>query len=294
MNLGSTIKWRSVVWFQRERLALLVGSTALATWLERARGLALPSLAIPFSIVGGALAILLAFRNGAAYDRWWEGRKLWGGVVNVSRTFARQLETWVPDAETRGRLVRTWLAAVHGLRCAVRAESPASDYARLLSPEIAERVGAARSPVTQLGMVLGRELGALAAAGIVDGHAAARLDTSLTELVALQGGIERIQKTPLPTAYRFFTDQFIHFYVLALPFGLVQHLGWASLLVCVGVGFVFTVLPTIGRLIESPFLNTPNGLPLDAITRGIEIDLLQTLGATEVPEEWRAKDNILT
>lgn len=294
MVVTDTIPWGNVLRHHRRKLGTLLVLSVTATLLERFADLAIPLLATPFAVVGGALAILLAFRNGAAYDRWWEGRKLWGGLVNVSRTLARQAATYLPSADDRRRLVRMVIAFAHGLRASLRGTSPSDDFARLLDPELARELAGARGPVTRLGVAIGAEVGELHRRGVLDGHAAARFDVSLTELVACQGGIERIHRTPMPTAYRFFTGRFIHAYVMALPFGLVEHLGALTILVCMAVGFVFMVLPTNGELIEMPFGSGPNGLPLDAITRGIEVQLLESLGETELPPDWAPKDGVLT
>jgi putative membrane protein len=294
MFVGDTIPWWRILQHHRWSLGALLALSVVAAVMEGVYGIAMPVLATPFAVVGGALAILLAFRNGAAYDRWWEGRKLWGGVVNVSRSLLRQIFTYVQDPQERDRWARLVAAFAHGLRCTLRGIDPKADYERLLPAEILPRLDGARSHLTMLGMALGDELGRLHREGRVDAHATARIDTSLSELVGYQGGLERIAKTPLPTAYRFFTQRFIRVYALALPFGLAEHLGWLTIVVCFAVGFVFLVLPTIGELIEMPFGTGPNGLPLDTITRNIEVQLLQAAGHADLPPDWPPSNGVLT
>jgi ion channel-forming bestrophin family protein len=129
----------------------------------------------------------------------------------------------------------------------------------------------------------GARLARAANEGLLTEERLRTVDQTLTELTALQGGCERIKSTPIPLAYGFFTRAFVRVYSCALPFGLVEHMGFATVLVVVALAFVFLVLETIGRLLEDPFTLSPNGLPLSAICRNIEINLRQQLGETDLP-----------
>ena len=108
-------------------------------------------------------------------------------------------------------------------------------------------------------------------------------DATLTELTALQGGCERIKRTPIPLAYRFFAQTFVRAFVLLLPFALVEQLGVFTIVASLLVAFVFLVLDRIGDIIQDPFTTNYNGLPLAAICRTIEVDLRRQLGETDVP-----------
>src|SRR5690606_38525561 len=119
--------------------------------------------------------------------------------------------------------------------------------------------------------------------GWLSEHRLQRLDETLTELTALQGGCERIKKTPIPLAYRFFTQTFVRAYCALLPLAMIEQLGLGTIVASVAVAFVFFVLDRIGQIVEDPFTNNFNGLPLAAICRTIEIDLRRQLGETEVP-----------
>lgn len=294
MFTGDRIPWRNILRFHRERLLALGAAATTAVSLERVFQVSLPSLPTPFTVVGGALAILLAFRNSAAYDRWWEGRKLWGSFANNARNVARQLKTYVPDPEDRREISRWVIAHAHALRCGLRGVSPREDLERLLGPEVGGALAARRGVATAVSIATGDRLAAIHAKGGVSVAGLHRLDDTFSELANAQGGLERIGSTPLPAPYRFFTPMFTRAYVFALPFGLVEGYKLTTVLVCLGVGFVFLVLSAIGELLESPFRKSPNGLPLDAITRTIEVQLLAALDEPDLPPDWPVVDEILT
>lgn len=290
MVVGDKIPWLPVIRLHaRTLLAVFVIATAVALahrYLEFR-----PAVSpLPFSVVGVALSIFLAFRNNAAYDRYWEGRKLWGGVVNSSRSFGRQATTLLvaPDHDAaevdalRRRLVRRQVAYAHALRALLRGDDLADAHAMLAEPERAALAGATNPPVALL-QTQARELAAAAARGWLSELYHLALDATLTDLTALQGGCERILKTPIPLAYRFFTHTFVRVFCVFLPFALVDQLGLATVAASVAVTFVFCVLDRIGGIIEVPFSAGINGLPLSAICRTIEIDLRGMLGEQDLP-----------
>lgn len=251
-----------------------------------------PSVApLPFSVVGVALSIFLAFRNNAAYDRYWEGRKLWGGLVNASRSFGRQITTMAvaPEAEAEAlrRFQRTLLyrqiAYVNALRALLRGDTIAEQQATLLDPAEAAAVSALENPPVGLMQAQGRGLTEAAVRGWLSDRRHVAIDATLTELTALQGGCERIKRTPIPLAYRFFAQTFVRAFVLLLPFALVEQLGVFTIVASLLVAFVFLVLDRIGDIIQDPFTTNYNGLPLAAICRTIEVDLRRQLGETDVP-----------
>jgi ion channel-forming bestrophin family protein len=247
-----------------------------------------PGAPLPYSVAGFALAIFLAFRNSASYDRWWEGRKLWGGIVNASRAFTRQVTTFVrgPEAAAVHKdIVYRHLAWLNALRAQLRGQDPFSEVKDFVDDAELERLRAQKNVAAALlhqngvRIAEAREKGLLASDELL-----AAIDRSLVELVNMQGGCERIKGTPVPLAYSFFTRTFVRAYCLALPFGLVDQLGLATVIVVLALTFVLLVLETIGRILEDPFTTAPNCLPLSAICRNIEINLRQQLGERELPE----------
>jgi len=291
MVVGERIPWLPVIRLHAVNLVvvLLIATTvALAHRYLEFRPAISP---LPFSVVGVALSIFLAFRNNASYDRYWEGRKLWGGIVNSSRSFGRQVTSLLaaPAADEpalaalRVRLVHRQIAWAHALRAALRGEVVDDELTALLSaPDLQTSKAVANQPVALM-QLQARELADAAARGWLTDMRLVTLDHTMTDLTALQGGCERIKKTPIPLAYRFFTHTFVRVFCVFLPFALVDQLGLATVAASLAVTFVFLVLDRIGAIIEDPFTTGINALPLVAICRTIEIDLRTQLGETDLP-----------
>lgn len=288
MVVGTRLPWRNVLVLHAPWLVSVALVALAVSYAETRFGWKPPGTAMPYSVAGFALAIFLAFRNSASYDRWWEGRKLWGGIVNASRAFARQVITFVRGegdaADVRRDVVYRHVAWLNALRCQLRGQDPFSEIAAYLDPDELEALRGQKNVAAALLHENGARLAEARAQGLLSSdHLLAAIDRSLVELVNMQGGCERIKATPLPLAYAFFTRSFVRAYCFALPFGLVEHMGVATAVVVVALTFVLLVLETIGRLLEDPFTMGPNCLPLSAICRNIEINLRQQLGERELP-----------
>jgi ion channel-forming bestrophin family protein len=300
MVLGNKLPWGAI--FRLHAIHLIIvfcislGLHLAGTLLD----IKIPFSPTPFSIVGVALAILLGFRNNAAYDRWWEGRKLWGGIVNASRALARQTITLMepgltepraevtPGDEERAKelakeILYRHIAFVNALRHALRAQDPREDLAPFLPADELSALGAQKNVPFALLHTNGARFVRARAEGLLTEDRLARIDATLAELVGLQGGCERIKNTPIPAGYRVFTHRCVRAYCYFLPFGLVEHLGALTTIVVMAVSLIFLVLDTIGRLLEDPFTMGPNALPLSNICRNIEINVRQALGETDLP-----------
>ena len=256
---------------------------------------------VPFSLIGLALSIFLGFRNSACYDRWWEGRKLWGALVNTSRTWARQVQTFLVEeggdtdelVAFRRRLIQRQNAYNYALKAHLRTQASFDVLTEFLDPdEVAELLKVANVPAA-----IARRTGGLLREAYRRGWVHALhlpvLEQSLTRLLDIQGGCERIKKTPVPLPYTIFTHRIVGIYVVALPFGICKDVGILTPLVVGLVSFAFLGLDDIGTQLEDPFEEDDNDLPLSALCRTIEIDLLQAMGDTEVPEAITPKDGVL-
>ena len=257
---------------------------------------------VPFSLVGLALSIFLGFRNSASYDRYWEGRKLWGGLVNNSRAFARATLSYVvptgPEheaavgARTRALVLRQ-VAYIHALRMHLRSEVDVEELgAWLPADEIAALRREVNVPVA-INHVTGLEVAALYREGHINAMHVLPIDTALTHNTDYQGACERIISTPIPWLYTVLMHRLVGMYCLFLPLGLVKDLGWATPVVVTIVAYAFYGLDGIGEEIEEPFGHDPNDLPLSAISRMIEVNLLQRLGDVELPPLHKPVDEIL-
>ncbi|MEW5739470.1 MAG: bestrophin family ion channel [Myxococcota bacterium] len=292
MVIGDKLPWKYIFRLHAPWL-LATFLVAAAAWMAtRIFQLELPFTPVPFQIAGVALAIFLGFRNNSAYDRWWEGRKLWGGIVNHSRALARQVLTLpvAPEADrpallaAQRRIIYRQIAWLYAVKQQLRAADPLEELKGLLPADELEGLKAQKNVAAWLIHTNGVEVAGLAAKGWLSDYRLEILDRSLTELISLQGGCERIKSTPIPTAYRIFTYRFTRVFISVLPLGLVEHLSPSNVPVLIGLSLAFLVLETLGRILEDPFSTGPNGLALGAIARNIEINLRQQLGETELPE----------
>jgi putative membrane protein len=249
--------------------------------------------ALPLPLLGSAIALIITFRNNAAYDRWWEARGLWGAVVNNSRSFARGLLTLTDDLVLQQRLVGQQIAYALALRCSLLKLSPWEAVERYVPPDGMASLRQAVNLPAAIQNAMGRELATARRSGQVDSIGAAALDRTLSDLANAQGGLERIKKTPLPRQYNQFPQVFVGVYCLLLPVGLVQDLGILTPVGSTIIGFMFLALDRIGRDLEDPFEGTVHDIPMQAITRTIEIDLLQAVDMGPVPEPAGSEAGVL-
>lgn len=287
MVIGDKLPWKLVLklhwpWM----LAVFAVAFAARWWIYQ--GGKVPFTPTPFQIAGVAIAIMLAFRNNSSYDRWWEGRKLWGALVNSSRSWARQVMTFVqgdgdgPKALQR-ELVLRHVAFLNALRAQLRGQDPRSELQGLVSDDELAALAAQKNVAAWLVHTNGLGLARAVKAGWLSEQRQMWLDSTLTDIVNSQGGCERLKSTPIPTAYRFFTHRFTRFFILTLPLGLVEQLGVFTIGTVLALAFIFLIIDTMGRILEDPFSLGPNGLALTAICRTIEVNLRQQLGETELP-----------
>jgi len=257
---------------------------------------------MPLTVAGVALGILLAFRNNAAYDRYWEARGLWGRQVNASRTFARQLVVffqYVPEGNDRNsrsevescqkreqyiqEMTYRIIAFSHALRHHLRGEEPWAELPELLPAWEVAQLKEMRNVPAGILMQIGAGLSQARREGWADTITLQALDQTLTEFAAIQGGCERIRNTPLPPVYTQLGHKLVLLYCTLLPFGLVTEVQLFTPLVVIVIGFAVLKLSRITHLLENPFGLRANDLPLTALCRTIEIDLRQALAEREVP-----------
>jgi len=258
--------------------------------------------AVPFSIIGLALAICLGFRNNVAYDRYWEGRKLWGELVHRSRSLARQLQglTRLPApaklddaADARTRLLRRAIAHAHALRHLLRGSDAGVDVAPWIAADERDAFAASRHGPEWLMRRMGEDLGTLVRDGHLEPCLAAQVDVTLSAITAVGSGCERIRNTPVPFAYALLLHRTVTLYCLLLPFGLVDTIGVMTPFVVAIVAYTFFGLDAVGDEIEEPFGLAMHHLPLTALSRTIEIDLREALGDPSPPAPLEAVEHQL-
>lgn len=241
---------------------------------------------LPLTLLGSAVALFLGFRSNSAYQRWWEGRVLWGAMINASRNLARATGNFLPDehaADIKRRIVFRQIGYVNALRCQLRRQPFDAAVSQFLD-KAGDRSAIARANVANAVLDgTGREIEQARRNGWIDTIQQTSIESVLIDIANAQGGMERLKNTPLPSHFRFYPMVFVHIFCVLLPFGLVETLGFATPLGSTMAGLMFLAVLAIGSELVDPFSNTVHDLPLLAMCRTIEIDLLQSVGL-EAPD----------
>lgn len=280
----------------------------LVTWLGTTHDLkaeyGIELSTTPLSLVGVALSIFLGFRNNACYDRFWEGRKLWGALVNMSRSFTRQVLTFahteVAEEEEalrrwKEKMVHRMAAYVHLFRMMLRNDKRYSEeLSGMLSEEEVAMLLDESNPCVVVTQQLGYELSVAYRRGWIDKYHLPLLENSLVDITNIQGGCERIKSTPLPQSYTILTHRIVAVFCGVLPLGVFGEVGLLTPLVTLVVSYAYLGLDAIGAQIEEPFGHDPNDLPLSQLSRMIEINLRERLGEAELPPQVVPVNNILS
>jgi putative membrane protein len=275
--------WRGSMMKQMlPQLLIVAALSVLAVWTEgtifRHK---VPLNATPFTLVGVALALFLGFRNSSAYDRWWEGRKLWGALVNTMRTLTRQVLTMTGDAPKEARDKREFIDLLVAFTYAMRDQLRGDVFARsaeLLPPALAAEVAGARYKPFIILRGIGEWVSARYKEGAFGEITMTAIDRNLVELSNILGGCERIAATPVPFGYSVMIHRVVYFYCALLPFGLVDAIEWMTPAVAMVMAYSFIALDSLAAELEMPFGRDENGLALDAISLNIELSIREMSG----------------
>jgi putative membrane protein len=267
--------------------ALLIGLFALVVTVIDLDA-RLPNLGIeitPFEWAGGVLSLLLVLRTNAGYDRWWEGRRLWGGIVNQSRNLAIAALSYGPDEPIwRERIIRCVAAFPHAARLSLRGERTPTNLINLLGADGAEQVLTAEHMPSAVARLIGEILRDGRDRLGLDGFALLRIDTERAALIDHIGACEKVLKTPLPLAYRIEIRRFLIAFLASLPFALVDRVRWWTPVVTVLLALPLLAVDKIGTELQYPFFpDSLNHLPLDEISATIEGNLLAMLEQPTAP-----------
>lgn len=241
---------------------------------------------LPLTIFGSILALFLGFRANSAYQRWWEGRTLWGQMVNCSRSLVRLSCNTLPDnsaAALKQRIAQLAIAYVNLLRCQLRRIPQEDTIASQLGPELSQIVKTYANGANRVLFEISRLIDEAVQQGWIDTIQQSQLEGIITAMTNSQGGMERIKSTPLPNQYRFYPKVFTRLCCILLPIGLVESLGMATPIGSTLAGFMFLIALQIGDDLTDPFANSIHDLPLNALCRTIEIDICQTVGFDSPP-----------
>jgi ion channel-forming bestrophin family protein len=316
-----------LIWTRRE-IFIFLGISSIPSLLYQL-GIEATLPWSPIAVLGIAVAFLVGFKSNAAYGRLWEARQIWGAIVNASRTWGFSVRDLLPETPNGGdhrRLILRHVAWLTALRFQLReprawetqhrrynveyrvrtfavpewTSSLEDELSRLLEPEEKALVLSKKNRATAVLALQSAELRRAREAGRLAEYSHVELVRGLSLLIGEQGKSERIKNFPYPRQYATLTMAFVWLFVLLLPFGMAGELKrmgpawiWLSIPLAAVVAWVFHTMDKIGEASENPFEGGPNDVPISAMSRSIEIDLLDLLGETELPKPMAPSGNIL-
>lgn len=282
----------SVVPLLLPRIALCVALGGAAAYGYHAQGLKLPPIA--HTLLGVALGLLLVFRTNASYDRFWEGRRLFGSIINRARDVIRQAAILIEgdgeDAAASRRAIQRYVNMFYGLvRQYLRGERDLDEVGvELTAEERAALEPAAVRPNLAV-LWLTEEIAKNAREGRLTEQRLQLMDANVTAFVDYWGGAERIMKTPVPFAYAQHIKSFLTLFCFTAPWAMVESMGWYTPIAAGVLAYGMFGIDEIGVEIEDPFGDDPNDLPIDAMGKRIETDTDLMLLAREKGEGAPAK-----
>lgn len=236
---------------------------------------ALANLNIVYSLVGFVISLLLVFRTNTAYDRWWEGRKKWGELVNDSRNLAVKLNTMEISEEDKkffSRMISNFaISSKDHLKDGIRIEN-----LNILDKEIAHIHKVNHGPIAITEFMYER-LNQLKKMGTITQEEFMVLDKNLNGFIDMIGACERIRNTPIPYSYSLFIKKFIFLYTGTLPIAFVSLLGYYAVAVTVLVFYVLVSMEILAEEIEDPFGLDDNDLPTEEMSQRIKVNVSRIL-----------------
>jgi putative membrane protein len=336
MYIKRNLSWSVILRFAWKNLIFFIIWAALIVYADhylghndKDIGLGIPFL--PLSTIGIAVSFYIGFKNNAAYDRFWEARKIWGGIINYSRTWGNQVVNFVhnsnaPKEESvamQEKLIYRHIAWINALRLQLRQPTSFSikhsksvkgygigsperrhwdeEVGALLCKEDYDYLIERKNTATHLIRKQGDDLRLLnEEKDWVNDFRHMEMMRVLEEFYNLQGKCERIKKTPYPRQFAYFSKVFVWLFVLLLPFGLVgqfKEIGHAATFLTIPfsvlISWVFITMEIVGDNSEDPFEGFVNDVPMTALCRTIEIDLREMLGETDLPLGIQPENDVL-
>ncbi|HOY13397.1 MAG TPA: bestrophin family ion channel [Saprospiraceae bacterium] len=229
------------------------------------------NIPIMHNLLGFAISMLLVFRTNTAYDRWWEGRKLWGTLVNISRNFAIKVNNYLPTADLNNRqfFKQLIVAFPESLHKHLQLEKTRLELDEDAHPEIPDFYDSHHAPM-QIVDTMQKKISQLYNQKIIDGYQLMILDKEVATYMDICGACERIKNTPIPFTYSSFIKKFIFIYTFTLPFGFAFTLGYFAIPIVMFIFYVLASLELIAEEIEEPFGKDVNDLPMGKMSLTIK------------------------
>lgn len=315
-------------WTRRDIYRLLILATIPTTLYQLLdwEWLAIPW--VPIAMIGTAAAFIIGFKNTQTYNRLWEARQIWGGIVNTSRSWALLVKDCtgqqINDRSLHQELIYRHIAWLTALRYQLREARPweninksynieykkfysipehLTPFDEALKPYLSasdfEYVWSKKNRATQLISLQSARLRQLKDQGLIDPLNFVEMENQLVTLYDLQGRCERIKNFPYPRQFSSINLYFIRLFTFVVPFGLLQEFNklgeymiWLNIPFSVIVNWVFNTMEKIGEATENPFEGGANDVPISTLCRTIEIDLREMLDETDIPAPLAAVNSI--
>jgi ion channel-forming bestrophin family protein len=330
MYIAHDIKWRIIIQFAWRYLVFYVIYSSIICILHEYFDLSLAIPTLPLTIMGVAVSFYVGFKNNSSYERLWEARRIWGSIVNASRTFGIYVLDYINAENTEGgknvykELIHRHLAYINALRVQLRQKQIFNNHNNETAHKVIENLGItenlpvdqeiakylpadevltyknAANVATQILRKQSEVIAELHKNGQIDHFKQIELGRLLANFYDQQGACERIKGFPFPRQYAYFSKAFVYQFVLMLPFGLInefEKIGdwhiWLTIPAHALVSWMFVTMEMVGDNSENPFENSINDVPMTTICRTIEIDLRQMLGETDVPPRIQPVNDVL-
>ncbi len=223
------------------------------------------------TLVGFVMGLLLVFRTNSAYDRWWEGRKQWGALVNNTRYAVIKINTLLPDGEEKDNFIKLIGAFPHALKNHLR---EINDYEDLnLSGKLLEEIKTYKHIPNGLINMMYKQLNKWKKGDSISDVDLLLLDKEVKNFIDILGACERIKNTPIPYSYTLFIKKFIFIYILTLPIGFISDFGYYTIGVTTLIFYVFVSIELIAEEIEDPFGTDDNDLPTDELSDKMNVNI---------------------
>ncbi len=332
MYVGKNIRFKIVLQFSLKFIIVFACYSSLITYvlydlLPKFNGLPFAII----SVTGIAVAFYVGFKNNSSYERLWEARKIWGAYVNSSRIFAMYVLDFINPSEEinnaallkiKQKLIKRHIAYITAVRSQLRKQTvwkleevgnrivsadtnftnaeldkELSDY---MPDEEVDYVILQNNPAVHIIKMQSEDLQSLYFKKCMSSFHHIEISKMLADFYNQQGACERIKGFPFPRQYAYYSKLFVYILIGILPFSIYSELSklnetivWLTIPISIIISWIFYTMEVVGDTSENPFENAINDVPMTAICRNIEIDLLQMLKETNVPEKIKAENNIL-
>jgi putative membrane protein len=255
------------------RLILLGGIASIVVLINRFV-IKIDVNSVPWTIVGVALGLLLVFRTNTAYDRYWEGRRMWGGIVNSSYSLISTVLGYVGNHDPKTRAIQERVTHLISalpilIKQKLRDQRDLKEIDRFITFEDKQLIENAKNYPLALHGLLVKEINLGYKENAIAKEAGNLVNTCLNEYINCLGACERIKNTPLPVAYVLHTKRFLYLFCATISLPLVNYFGGWSILIAMFISYALIGIEEIGVEIEDPFGDDPNDLPVDKICNNI-------------------------